>query len=500
MKNNCVIVILYKNNSKEKYEMKKFVKKFAAAGLAATMMLGTVTAVAAPYVPLRTTAYDNGFAVEWDGNNQAVILTNEAGVTHTVSLAGSGGFNRDGRVHIPVSYAMELFGEGGHGLMALNIAYYMSRNLPYRASFSYREQESAQWIAQELLDMGFSADQVQIQGFHYDDVSWFDPFHYGWDVAEYWGQRENVTLRADRMSQNVILTIPGQSDSFIVVGAHNDSYPSPGISDNTAGIGLLMESAYRMKDADNYHTIKYVFFGAHELGNWGALYFYNSLTQQQQDNIVMMINADALVGGPYLIYSAATGVGPGFEALPFVVEAIAADVTEQIEGMVAQVGFEAALAMMELDGMGIESLEMLIQILVSQIAGEMPPVAVFAMWETLSTPATAQVDAIAANLNAQNNFDLMGIPYGVFCPVDHIVFLMDGHTVVYLAGLAHMPVAGDVMQFLAAHDPVNNIFGHFFHTADDNFDYIDALMPGMIQSNLRAFNLLLEEILLTQFN
>lgn len=71
-----------------------------------------------------------------------------------------------------------------------------------------------------------------------------------------------------------------------------------------------------------------MFFGVHELGNWGALYFYNSLTQQRQDNIVMMINADALVGGPYLMYSATTGVGPGFEALPFVVEAIAADVTE----------------------------------------------------------------------------------------------------------------------------------------------------------------------------
>ena len=65
--------------------MKMFLRKFAVVGLVATMMLGTVTAVANPYVPLRTTAYDNGFAVEWDGNNQAVILTNEASVTHTVS-------------------------------------------------------------------------------------------------------------------------------------------------------------------------------------------------------------------------------------------------------------------------------------------------------------------------------------------------------------------------------------------------------------------------------
>ncbi|MCL2376648.1 MAG: M20/M25/M40 family metallo-hydrolase [Defluviitaleaceae bacterium] len=493
--------------------MEKVVLKRAASFLlVAVMMVSTVVALSASplgdvahryvdgeaYVPIRYTAYVHGYAVEWDQDNQAVIITDGQGNVRIVSVEGSGGFNDNGTVYIPVNYAMRLFADTQHGLMSLGFVEYMSTNLPYRAPFTYNEKEAAIWIAEQLSAMGFDENYIEIQEFTYDDVSWFNPFDFGWELAEQWAYESDLALRDNRMSQNVILTIPGQSESTIIVGAHYDSYLSAGANDNASGVALLLESAYHMQHADNYHTIVYVFFGAEEVGLWGARYFYDTLTQQERDNIVMMINADGLVGGPYLMYSAAMGAGPGLDAHPFVVEAIVEDANAQIEAMLEQLGFETLLAALELDGLGIESAEQLIEILVAQNSN-VPPLAVFAMWEAIPTAATAQIDAVVDALNAQNNFTLLSIPEGIVVPTDQIVFLLEGHTVLYLAGLARVPdVAQSNMEFLLAQE--NELFGHFIHTPYDTFAYIEAFSPGMMEANLRAFSLMLEQILLERFN
>ena len=397
------------------------------------------------------------------------------------------------------SEAPELPAEvSSHGLMALDFVKYMSTNLPYRAPFSYREKETALWIVDELLEMGFSSDAIEIQEFSYDDVSWYNPFDFGWELAYEWGQADTVTLREDRISQNVILTIPGQSDSFIIVGAHYDAYISAGANDNASGVALLMESAYRMQNADNYHTLVYVFFGAEELGLWGARYYYDSLSAEERDNIVLMINADGLISGPYLMYSAAMGAGPGFEVHPFVVEAMIAEAFAEIEAYIELLGsFEALLEVMEMDGMGIETPEQLVEILVLGGYG-IPPLAVLALWETFPTPVSSQIDSIANSLNMQNDLGLLSMPNGVVVPTDQILFLMEGYTVLYLAGLAFMPETQSTMEFILVRD--NGLFGDFLHTADDTFEHIETAMPGMMESNLRAFSLLLEDVLLTQFD
>jgi len=114
---------------------------------------------------------------------------------------------------------------------------------------------------------------------------------------------EDVQFRP--YSQNVILTIPGQSEQKIVITAHKDTLDVPGASDNASGMGLLLESAYRMLDADNYYTIVYAFVGAEEVGLAGVYYFYNSLTAAGQSNIVLNINADVLFEGPYFFFGTA---------------------------------------------------------------------------------------------------------------------------------------------------------------------------------------------------
>ena len=106
------------------------------------------------------------------------------------------------------------------------------------------------------------------------------------------------------MSQNVILTVPGQSERTIVVTAHYCSIMVPGASDNASGTALLLESAYRLLEVENYFTIKYIFMGAEEIGILGAYYYVQSLTRAEQNNIVLNINADVLFEGPYFFFGA----------------------------------------------------------------------------------------------------------------------------------------------------------------------------------------------------
>lgn len=116
-------------------------------------------------------------------------------------------------------------------------------------------------------------------------------------------------------SQNVLLTIPGQSDYTIVVTAHKDGVLNPGASDNASGVALLLEGAYRLLNyGGNYHTIVFAFVGAEEVGLVGAYYYLESLTRQERDSIILNINADVLLEGPYFFFGTAVTGYEGSDA------------------------------------------------------------------------------------------------------------------------------------------------------------------------------------------
>ena len=131
-------------------------------------------------------------------------------------------------------------------------------------------------------------------------------------------------------SQNVLLTIPGQSERKIVITAHYDTILVPGASDNASGVALLLESAYRMRDVDNYFTIVYAFVGAEEVGLVGAFYYLENLTPAARNNLVLNINADVLIEGPYFFYGTAASDGANWVFNPTTewIEAIAQDLNE----------------------------------------------------------------------------------------------------------------------------------------------------------------------------
>ena len=191
-----------------------------------------------------------------------------------------------------------------HGQISMQHIRHLNNNYYSRFPFSYQEKRAAAWIVQELLAMGYTDADIYVQEFNLEDVLPF--IRWGRDamLRSPAINHDYNYFRQTYMSQNVILTVPGQSSQVIVVGAHYDTVLYPGASDNASGTALLLESAHRMRYIDNYYTIVYIFFGAEEVGLLGAYYYVNALTDDELGNIMFMVNADVLFEGPYFIYAA----------------------------------------------------------------------------------------------------------------------------------------------------------------------------------------------------
>ena len=188
-----------------------------------------------------------------------------------------------------------------HGHLAVSFIEFMNDNLYNRTPFTYREKEAADWIVDELLAMGHDSENIFVQEFNKSELG--IDYLFSRSNSSFFG---NAVLRD--YSQNIILTVPGESKKTIIVSAHYDTVSTySGASDNASGTSLLLESAWRILEKDNYYTIVYIFFGAEELGLIGSHYYVDNLTDYERDNILFIVNADVLFEGPHLVY------GAGFE-------------------------------------------------------------------------------------------------------------------------------------------------------------------------------------------
>jgi hypothetical protein len=327
-------------------------------------------------------------------------------------------------------------GDTPHGRLSVDYIEYINDNFYDRFAFSYREMHTAAWIVEELLAMGYTWDNIEVQEYTFDEVELFElpgveelsvelismmtPLFFLLEQTPF----VHLGLRESRMSQNVILTVPGLSDEVMVVGAHYDSVMYPGASDNASGIALLLESAARMINTDNYYTIVYVFFGAEEAGLIGVMHYVNSLSEQDHENILFMINADVLLEGFDLFYMA---------------------------------GYYD-------DG------------------------------ESGANHITETWDSIAEDLNARYGFNLMPWPEGVFGNSDQLAFLPSGHTAMFLVGL-HTQEGWYEREF----EEVFMQMVRVLHSRRDDFHYINRTWPGKMEGNMRAFSIFLEEILLASY-
>ncbi|MHA7965108.1 M20/M25/M40 family metallo-hydrolase [Paenibacillus sp. CAU 1782] len=165
------------------------------------------------------------------------------------------------------------------GVMAYEYLTVLSSVYGTRAAGTAGEVAARGYIVAEFEKMGYT---VEVQ-----------PFTYG-----------------SRNSANVIATKEGVSTREVVVGAHYDAVTAgKGADDNASGVGVMMETAAALKDAVTPYTIKFVAFGAEEVGLRGSNYYVNQLSAENRRNVAGMINLDSLAAGDFMYIYGSAGKG-----------------------------------------------------------------------------------------------------------------------------------------------------------------------------------------------
>jgi alkaline phosphatase isozyme conversion protein len=89
-----------------------------------------------------------------------------------------------------------------------------------------------------------------------------------------------------------------KTDKQIIVGAHYDSVSvGQGADDNASSVGVILETAKALDKRNLPYDIKYVFFGAEEVGLQGSNYYAKNMSDEEVENTIGMINLDSLLAG-----------------------------------------------------------------------------------------------------------------------------------------------------------------------------------------------------------
>ena len=99
-------------------------------------------------------------------------------------------------------------------------------------------------------------------------------------------------------SANVVAVKTGVSTQEILVGAHYDSTDAgPGTDDNASGVAVMLEVAKLVKGVKTPYTIRFIAFGAEEKGILGSTAYLNQMSQDEFQNVIVMVDLDSLVAG-----------------------------------------------------------------------------------------------------------------------------------------------------------------------------------------------------------
>ena len=162
-------------------------------------------------------------------------------------------------------------GQGKYGDIAYDHIYELSEEIGARVAGSSEEFEAMEYIKDAFEDIGY---KTEIQEF-------------------------TINNRGNK-SYNVIATKDGKSSKELIVGGHYDSVNtdgSKGADDSASGIGVILETAERLKNIKTPYTVKFVAFGAEEGGLKGSKHYVSEMDKKEIENTVAMINLDSLIAG-----------------------------------------------------------------------------------------------------------------------------------------------------------------------------------------------------------
>jgi Zn-dependent M28 family amino/carboxypeptidase len=126
------------------------------------------------------------------------------------------------------------------------------------------------------------------------------------------GKREGatgVTVRLEtdmiaeqRTTRNVIAeSRAGNPRNVVMVGGHLDSVQAgPGINDNGSGSAAILEAAEQLAGRRPRNKLRFVWWGAEELGLLGSRHYVSKLSEDARGRIALYINLD-MVGSPNFV-------------------------------------------------------------------------------------------------------------------------------------------------------------------------------------------------------
>ena len=107
-------------------------------------------------------------------------------------------------------------------------------------------------------------------------------------------------------SRNLVASMAddGADTPTVIIGAHYDTVEdTQGANDNGSGVAALMEIAKRASARDYPFAVKFVLFGAEEIGLYGSIRYADEMSADEIANTLAMLNLDVV------------GSGGGFEAI-----------------------------------------------------------------------------------------------------------------------------------------------------------------------------------------
>ena len=129
-------------------------------------------------------------------------------------------------------------------------------------------------------------------------------------VGEFWtdtlsdGQVEiSVNVEVQELeSRNVVAEMKGIGDGLVIVGGHYDIVPATraGANDNTSGVAVVLSLAEALAGRSLPFSLRFIAFGAEELGLHGSRHYVASLTEAERARIKVMMNFDVVGSGVQL--------------------------------------------------------------------------------------------------------------------------------------------------------------------------------------------------------
>jgi hypothetical protein len=181
------------------------------------------------------------------------------------------------------------------GGLAYEHVHYLSEVLGVRVTGTAQEADARDYVASEFQRMGYD---VEIQPFTFE--------------------RRGVIYE----SSNVIATKPGKIDQTVLIGAHYDSVrqylcedigqQSSGAGDNASGIGVMLEVAEVLINYKTHGTIRFIAFGAEEMGLRGSRHYALQMTDKAIKDTVTMIDLDSVGAGDFFYVYSGLDDNPGW--------------------------------------------------------------------------------------------------------------------------------------------------------------------------------------------